>query len=129
MKSRSHKLIYDFPRQLCLEISCDNIEWSRVTCETFRAFKGARRVQGEPYEGKTYYKGTNYIHRGKVKAPRIILITELNDKVRKAHRQEAAIARTITKPNVNFLNKDTGSAIKSSLNLFLASLTLYHQLL
>lgn len=129
MKSRSHKLIYDFPRQLCLEISYDNIEWSRVTCETFRAFKGARRVQGEPYEGKTYYKGTNYIHRGKVKAPRVILITELNDKVRKVHRQEAAIARTITKPNVNFLNKDAGSILKSSINLFLASLTLYHQLL
>jgi len=86
-------------------------------------------VQGEPYEGKTYYKGTNYIHRGKVKAPRVILITELNDKVRKAHRQEAAIARAVAKPNVNFLNKDASSVIKSSVNLFLASLTLYHQLL
>ncbi len=104
--SRSHKLIYDFPRQLCLEISYDNIEWSRVTCETFRAFKGARRVQGEPYDGKTYYKGTNYIHRGKVKAPRVIQITELNDKVKKRHRQEAAVARSIVKPNTKFLNKD-----------------------
>jgi len=129
MKSRSHKLIYDFPRQLCLEISYDNIEWSRVTCETFRAFKGARRVQGEPYEGKTYYKGTNYIHRGKVKAPRVIQITELNDKVRKAHRQEAAITRIATKPNANFLSKNVSSVVKSSVGLFLASLTTYHQLL
>ncbi len=113
--SRSHKLIYDFPRQLCLEISYDNIEWSRVTCETFRAFKGARRVQGEPYEGKTYYKGTNYIHRGKVKAPRVIQITELNDKVKKRHRQEAAMARSIVKPNAKFLNKDADNSIDNNI--------------
>ena len=106
MTSRGHKLKYDFPRQLCLEISYDNIEWSRVTCETFRAFKGARRVQGEPYEGKVYYKGTNYIHKGRVKAPRVIQITELNDKVKKRHRQEAAMAQSIVKPNTKFLNKD-----------------------
>lgn len=113
--SRSHKLIYDFPRQLCLEISYDNIEWSRVTCETFRAFKGARRVQGEPYEGKTYYKGTNYIHRGKVKAPRVIQITELNDKVKKRHRQEAAMARSVVKPNTKFLNKDADNSIDNNI--------------
>lgn len=113
--SRSHKLIYDFPRQLCLEISYDNIEWSRVTCETFRAFKGARRVQGEPYEGKTYYKGTNYIHRGKVKAPRVIQITELNDKVKKRHRQEAAMARSVVKPNTKFLNKDANNTIDNNI--------------
>lgn len=113
--SRSHKLIYDFPRQLCLEISYDNIEWSRVTCETFRAFKGARRVQGEPYEGKTYYKGTNYIHRGRVKAPRVIQITELNDKVKKRHRQEAAMARSVVKPNTKFLNKDANNTIDNNI--------------
>jgi hypothetical protein len=113
--SRSHKLIYDFPRQLCLEISYDNIEWSRVTCETFRAFKGARRVQGEPYDGKTYYKGTNYIHRGKVKAPRVIQITELNDKVKKRHRQEAAMARSVVKPNTKFLNKDADNTINNNI--------------
>ena len=113
--SRSHKLIYDFPRQLCLEISYDNIEWSRVTCETFRAFKGARRVQGEPYEGKTYYKGTNYIHRGKVKAPRVIQITELNDKVKKRHRQEAAMARSVVKPNTKFLNKNADNTINNNI--------------
>lgn len=113
--SRSHKLIYDFPRQLCLEISYDNIEWSRVTCETFRAFKGARRVQGQPYEGKTYYKGTNYIHRGKVKAPRVIQITELNDKVKKRHRQEAAMARSVVKPNTKFLNKDADNSIDNNI--------------
>ncbi len=113
--SRSHKLIYDFPRQLCLEISYDNIEWSRVTCETFRAFKGARRVQGEPYDGKTYYKGTNYIHRGKVKAPRVIQITELNDKVKKRHRQEAAMARSVVKPNTKFLNKNADNTINDNI--------------
>ena len=113
--SRSYKLIYDFPRQLCLEISYDNIEWSRVTCETFRAFKGARRVQGDPYEGKTYYKGTNYIHRGKVKAPRVIQITELNDKVKKRHRQEAAMARSVVKPNTKFLNKDADNSIDNNI--------------
>lgn len=105
MTSRGHKLKYDFPRQLCLEISYDNIEWSRVTCETFRAFKGARRVQGEPYEGRVYYKGTNYVHRGRVKAPRVILITELNDRVRKQHRQAEAIERHAMQPNTKFLDK------------------------
>ena len=115
MTSRGHKLKYDFPRQLCLEISYDNIEWSRVTCETFRAFKGARRVQGEPYEGKVYYKGTNYIHKGRVKAPRVIQITELNDKVKKRHRQEAAVARSIVQPNTKFLNKNANSTINNNI--------------
>lgn len=111
--SRSQKLKYDFPRQLCLEISYDNIEWSRVTCETFRAFKGARRVQGEDYTGPVYYKGTNYRHTGKVKKPRVIEISELNDKVKKRHRQEAAMARSVVKPNTKFLNKDANSTINN----------------
>lgn len=72
-------------------------------------------MQGEPYEGKTYYKGTNYIHRGRVKAPRVIQITELNDKVKKRHRQEAAMARSVVKPNTKFLNKDANNTIDNNI--------------
>ena len=103
--SRSLKLNYDFPRQLCLEISYDSIDWFRVTCETFRAFKGPRRVQGEEFVGKVYYKGTNYLHLGRVKKPRVIQITELNEAIKKQRKKEARQARMAkVKPNEKFLN-------------------------
>lgn len=100
--SRTQKLRYDFPRQLCLEVSYNNTDWFRVTCETFRAFRGPRRVQGNDYTGPVYYKGTNYKHVGKTKQPRVIEITELNEKVKKRHKQEARMAKI--KPNTKFLD-------------------------
>lgn len=101
--SRLIKQKYDFPTQLCLEISYDEIDWYRVTCDTFRAFKGPRRIQGEPYHGKVYYKGTNYVFQGRVRKPRIIEITELNAKLKKKHPQQVALAATAIRRNEKFL--------------------------
>ena len=101
--SRQIKQKYDFPTQHCLEISYDKIDWYRVTCDTFRAFKGPRRVQGQSYTGKVYYKGTNYVFEGRVKKPRIIEITELNAKLKKKHPQQVALAKTAIRRNEKFL--------------------------
>ena len=78
--SRQLKQQYDFPTELCLEVSFEKNKWCRVTCDTFRAFKGPRRIQGEAYNGNVYYKGTNYIFEGRVQKPRVIEISELNGK-------------------------------------------------
>ncbi len=101
--SRSIKQRYDFPTQLCLEVSFNNEDWCRVTCDTFRAFKGPRRIQGELYNGKVYYKGTNYIFTGKVRKPRVIEITELNAKLKKKHSQQVAVVSTAIRRNEKFL--------------------------
>ena len=80
--SRLQKQIYDFPTEKCLEIFWEGLGWCRVTCDTFRSFKGPRRVQGDEYNGPVYYKGTNYLHLGRVKKPRVIQITELNEAIK-----------------------------------------------
>ena len=103
--SRLQKQIYDFPTEKCLEIFWEGLGWCRVTCDTFRAFKGPRRVQGEEYNGPVYYKGTNYLHLGQVKKPRVIQITELNEAIKKQRKKEARQARMAhPKPNTKFLD-------------------------
>ena len=101
--SRLQKQIYDFPTEKCLEISYDKIDWYRVTCDTFRAFKGPRRIQGQLYDGKVYYKGTNYVFEGRVRKPRIIEITELNAKFKNKHPQQVALAKNAIRRNEKFL--------------------------
>ena len=101
--SRTIKQRYDFPTQLCLEVSFNKEDWCRVTCDTFRAFKGPRRIQGEIYNGKVYYKGTNYTFTGKVKKPRVIEITELNAELKKKHSQQVAVVSTAIRRNEKFL--------------------------
>lgn len=113
--SRTIKQKYDFPTQLCLEVSQNNIDWYRVTCDTFRAFKGPRRIQGEPYNGKVYYKGTNYIFTGKVRKPRVIEITELNAEVKKKHIQQVKVANTALKRNEKFLKAHADNSITPSI--------------
>ena len=97
--SRLQKQIYDFPTEKCLEIFWEGLGWCRVTCDTFRSFKGPRRVQGDDY------KGTNYLHLGRVKKPRVIQITELNEAIKKQRKKEARQAKmAYPKPNTKFLD-------------------------
>jgi len=97
--SRQLKQQYDFPTELCLEISFNNETWCRVTCDTFRAFKGPRRIQGEIYTGNVYYKGTNYLFNGRVKKPRVIEITELNGKFKKRFSKQVKLANAQIRRN------------------------------
>ncbi len=58
----TESLKYDFNTASNLEVFMPNLDgWYRVTSREFRSFNGKRRINSEPYSGKTYYYATNRI--------------------------------------------------------------------
>ena len=69
----------------CLEVEYREGKWARVTPNHFRSFTGARRINGELYDGPIYFEGTNfkYMRDGDNDTARIVNVEELNKRSRK----------------------------------------------
>ena len=76
---RKKKLVYDFNTASCLEVEYAQNKWARVTSNEFRSYRGNRRINGLPYEGLTFYLGSNYICEDFTPNNTIANISELND--------------------------------------------------
>lgn len=61
------KLIYEFNSSANLEVQVPSGTWCRVTSSDFRSSGFPRRINGEPFSGNIYYKGTNTL----VKDPKV----------------------------------------------------------
>lgn len=90
--SKSIKIKNDFNDAAVLEVEYKSNCWARVTSNQFRSYTGARRVNGELYNGPIYYEGTNNRYK-KIKNDkvRIVSIAELNGK--KAIKKDVPIIR------------------------------------
>ena len=56
----TEKIMYDFNTASNLEVYMVNLkDWYRVTSREFRAYNGARRINGELYTGPVYLYNTN----------------------------------------------------------------------
>lgn len=61
------KLVYFFPVHHFLEVEYNDGEdkkWSKDTGISFRSYAGNRRINGVPYYGPIFYKGTNFLYEG-----------------------------------------------------------------
>ena len=107
--SRKLKLKLDFNDADCLEVEYKEGKWARVTYIVFRSYLGNRRVGGKVYEGPVYYEGTNAVYKPKGKEePRVVCITELNDRNRETIQEHRFYDRderykTPISPNPSYL--------------------------
>lgn len=76
---RKEKLVCDFNTAACLEVEYSPQKWARVTSNEFRSYRGNRRVNGLPYEGLTFYLGSNYVCEDPQMNNTIANISELNN--------------------------------------------------
>lgn len=88
----SKNLVHYFNVAAHLEVeNAKTGDWVQVTCATFRAYAGNRRINGKEYLGPILYSGTNFLYEGPLNG-KIIIVQEEDTKQLKKVRKNSRFA-------------------------------------